>query len=120
MFNSFRFRIGKSASNKCWFHGSVVDTVEHTVIECGRWEEERRRCCRELGIKTGNPDIKELWELANKDKDSWRIFGNFCKEVLTKKAGEERKREKEGLDPGMMRSNEDDLDSMDPERMKDW
>lgn len=87
----------------------MADTVSHTVMECNKWAEERGKCFRKLGIRTGSESMKELWERSTRDTDSWHVFRGMCKEILLKKAEEERRREKEGLDCG--RSDPSEADS---------
>lgn len=114
VFNSFRHRIGKAASDECCYHKGVADTVEHTLINCNRWNEERGKCYRKLGLELENRELKKIWEAADKDEETWRAFGDFCKEILTEKTKEERRREQEGEDSEAMRLSEEDLESWDP------
>lgn len=115
VFNVFRHKIGKAASDECWFHVGVPDSVEHTLIHCSRWDNERGVFFSKIGLNPDNCELKEVWGRIDKDEETWEAFGDFSKEVLTEKTKEERRREQEGLDAVTMRLTDDeDMEIWDP------
>jgi len=40
--------MGRIEDPRC-VYGGIVDTVEHTVFECGKWEKVRLKCKRKFG-----------------------------------------------------------------------
>lgn len=120
VFNAFRKCIGKTVSDKCWFHESERDDVEHTMIKCSKWEEERTACIRELGFRQGiTVKMEEILQKATETGSKWKVFKEFCKQVLKEKARIEKQRENEGLDGNQTRLVEEDLESGDVNRMRE-
>ncbi|XP_076659909.1 uncharacterized protein LOC143363197 [Halictus rubicundus] len=117
VFNNFRKRIGKTASDECWYHHGVPDTPDHTLVACLRWEEERKPLVEALKTRPENLTIEIIIEGILAEEKTWIIFANFCKDILRKKEEEERKREKDLRDNLIMRDTEEDLESADAERM---
>lgn len=119
VFNCFRKRIGKAETDKCWYHQDKEDTVEHTVIECEEWEEERREMIEELKVRRENLTVEKIIEESIKKGEKWKAFAKFCRSVLKKKEEEERRRERmQGENPAM-RGTQGDIDPGDPDRMSD-
>ncbi|XP_076660500.1 uncharacterized protein LOC143364422 [Halictus rubicundus] len=117
LFNSFRYRIGKARTDECWYHPGTADTPEHTLVTCQKWREERRQLTDALNIRPELLTIEIIMEGILEKEENWRSFSRFCKEILSIKEEEERKREKELLDNPIMRGTEEDLESADAERM---
>lgn len=120
VFNSFRKRIGKSGTDACWYHEGVVDTPEHTIVECDRWKDERKELREEIGI--GDDEeirIEDLIDRILSSRKDWNAFSKMCKCILTQKAEEERRREENGEDSAYMQSTDQDLESREIRRMED-
>lgn len=98
VFNSFRHRLGKTASKYCWYHPEEKDSAEHTMMRCDRWVKERERLFTTLMIQEIYPNKERVMEKIVEKEEYWKAFAGFCKKVMTEKAAEERRREVEGED----------------------
>lgn len=113
VFNSFRHRIGKTASKYCWYHPEEKDSAEHTMMRCDRWGEERERLITTLKIQETNPIKERVLEKILEKEEYWNAFAGFCKKVMLEKAAEERRREVEREDEEEEIRLEEDLESRD-------
>lgn len=83
-FGRYTHRIGKSANDRCQECGEV-DSPEHMLRECRRWEEERA----ELG------EIPEVGELVGEmvaDAAVWDRFYSWIVHTMERKEREDRAR----------------------------
>lgn len=84
-FGSFLKRIKKTESDNCT-HCMERDTPEHTLFECQRWEEERRRLEVELGGTALNAD--NMVEMMMKSDSNWRKVAEWMRKIISKKEAE--------------------------------
>lgn len=97
-----------------------MDTPEHTLMSCDKWEAVRRKCWKTIEFRVdGQPNIEEVMKTIVQDESKWHSFAEMCKEILLEKATEERRRERNGMDRSTMLSTDQDLESRNMERMRD-
>lgn len=71
-----RFKI--TASDLCLYYG-LTNSLEHAIITCNRWEQERCRLTLELGeVVNRNNVVGEMLESAN----SWRNVHTYIMGVM--------------------------------------
>lgn len=70
-FNEFLYRRGRRSSPHCPFCPDQIDTAEHTIFHCGKWDNERRKVWGEFGIQTPSTIVAtmmqstEAWEAVS-------------------------------------------------------
>ncbi|XP_074038936.1 uncharacterized protein [Leptinotarsa decemlineata] len=77
-FGQYTRRIGKTASNLCRYCGEV-DTPEHTLTACPRWEGERHLVCQETGHEVLAQNFMEIVE------HSWNKMRGFINKIMEEK-----------------------------------
>lgn len=87
VFNKYRADIRKADSDECWFCPGQVDTAEHTLCECGKWNAERENLVAVVPDLT--PDGGLLGRLTA-SRDAWRAFSVFAELVISAKEDKER------------------------------
>lgn len=90
-FGSYLEKIQKVDSPLCMAcNKNVVDTVEHTLTQCSRWDEERNALTDVIG-----PDLQMnvLISKILETKEKWVAFATFCRRVMLTKENEERARQ---------------------------
>lgn len=91
IFNTFRHRIGKSTSPRCWFC-DAEDTAEHTLMECPRWETERTDMEAKLERKQ-TPD--NFLDTVTHTEDAWDAVDKYSNRIMKEKAKIERQKNEE-------------------------
>ncbi|XP_023311621.1 uncharacterized protein LOC111692114 [Anoplophora glabripennis] len=90
-FGSYLKRIGKWEQVGC-LYCDRVDTVEHTVFSCGRWEALRA----EMSETAGQEVTPENWiGLATRTERDWRGIMGAVEKIMTLKEQDLRRRERE-------------------------
>ncbi|XP_020298468.1 uncharacterized protein LOC109862745 [Pseudomyrmex gracilis] len=90
-FGEYLCRIDKEPTAQCHKCGAASDSVEHTVEECPRWADDRRKLVAKVG---GDLSLKGLFKpLASGEEEKWRAVVSFCSVVMEQKEAAERERE---------------------------
>ena len=87
VFNEYRKAIGKCESDRCWYCPETVDTPEHTMFTCDRWNEARAAVASKVEFRPDGGLLARLTE----SKEVWRAFQDFAEIVMTTKEEEERR-----------------------------
>ncbi|KAJ8977862.1 hypothetical protein NQ317_004770, partial [Molorchus minor] len=87
-FRSYRTRIGKIEDERC-LHCGTVDTVEHTLFECNRWEIYRQETYGELGLEIS---AENMTREMTASESKWKIIQRMVNKILREKEQEERGR----------------------------
>ncbi|KAJ8977861.1 hypothetical protein NQ317_004769 [Molorchus minor] len=85
-FKYYTKRMGITQDDACSYCG-LIDTAEHTVLNCGRWSDWREELEEELGSVINKENISDIM-IAN--GRNWAKVSRFVKKVLQKKKEEER------------------------------
>lgn len=88
----FRFyakRFHRDDTDACIYCGNV-DTVEHTIFECSRWEGYRETACKALGYAL-TPDT--LVPKMIETKANWKHIHRMIADIMSRKEKEERERQ---------------------------
>ncbi|KAJ8964787.1 hypothetical protein NQ317_016081 [Molorchus minor] len=85
-FRSYRTRIGKIEDERC-LHCGTVDTVEHTLFECNRWEIYRQETYGELGLEIS---AENMTREMTASESKWKIIQRMVNKILREKEQEER------------------------------
>lgn len=87
-FQAYLKRFKKIDSDICMFC-SEVDTAEHTLFSCSRWETHRVEMEVQIGqqLNEGN-----LINQMLKSKESWNVIARCMNQVMRAKEDEERRR----------------------------
>lgn len=91
VFNTFRHRIGKSTSPRCWFCDDE-DTAEHTLMNCKRWEAERTLMETEAGREL---TVEGFLDFVTQAEAAWKAVDKFTSSVMKNKAKIERQKEEQ-------------------------
>lgn len=89
-FGSYLQRIGKAAHPGCFYCDHECDDAEHTMLHCGRWDDERSRLYNTQGMVAPQPG--EVINAALADVAAWRALLDFAAVVMGTKEAEERGR----------------------------
>ncbi|XP_076299349.1 uncharacterized protein LOC143218191 [Lasioglossum baleicum] len=108
VFNTFRFRIGKSDTEDCWFDAGVRVTHEHTLIECQRWEVERRQLKEDLGLRGRTLTMEDIMRRILQSENAWNKFSGYCRAIMKENKEEERRRERNEEDSENPLTDDDD------------
>lgn len=85
-FKTYTKRIGKTDDDICMYC-SEVDTADHTLFGCGKWENEREQTSRQLGQPLSRENMAGLMV---KDRESWNLIEEYVKKVMQEKEKDER------------------------------
>lgn len=85
-FQSYTRRIGKTSDDLCRYCREV-DTVEHTLFQCPRWEEGRRRTSTKVGTIIS---LANMTALMTNDREAWDHIHTYIKDVMMAKEKDER------------------------------
>lgn len=86
-FKAYTQKIGKTDAN-CHYCG-ILDTAEHTLFECDRWLEYRRRA--EINVN-GQITPDNMTDLMITSKENWNYIHDMIRQILGTKESDERKR----------------------------
>lgn len=89
---SFRFflcGIGRDSTENCMYCDEV-DTPEHTLFHCTRWETRRRTAETSLGV---HPTVDNTIDLMIESTDNWTILEEMLVSIMKRKEIEERTRQ---------------------------
>lgn len=90
-FAEFLYRIGKISTPECWHCPHPVDDAHHTMVQCPKWEDERRVYEEKWGLIEEHFLIKQLAE----NPERRREFIEFVEKVMRRKEELHSRREKE-------------------------
>ena len=100
-FRPFLKKINRGNMEECWFGcatagGSpLMDDVEHTLFRCKRWSQERLKM--KSAARTDVADTPEGWSrVVFTNKVTWKIFSDYCGDIIKKKEAFERRWKKAG------------------------
>lgn len=80
-YGSFTHRIGKKEDDRCYYCYNV-DTAEHTVFQCQRWQNEREEMKEDIGKRLTAENIIEY--IINK-KENYENFYKFVNKIMSEK-----------------------------------
>lgn len=90
VFRSYAKRFGKDTVEEC-IYCQEVDTVQHTVFECPRWNDARMVTFIELGTRLSSQNLIENMTASEK---KWNTIHNMLKTIMKRKEEEERERQR--------------------------
>lgn len=90
IFCSYLKRIKKLEDDTCWFCSSV-DTVEHTMFNCTRFNEERNNMNRLCDVRVTKENIAEL---MLKSKENWENITETMKTIMKIKQQTEKEKKR--------------------------
>jgi len=79
----------------CLYCKDVIEAVEHTLLECSKWKDERDELMKVL--KCPNT-LCGITAAICENKEKWQAFNHFCKIVMHSKEELERETERERRD----------------------
>lgn len=85
-FKVYTKRIGKTEDDNCEYCGQV-DTVAHTLFECGRWQLERRQTNQDIGMTL---TTQNMIPTMIEDRKNWDLIHSFVRKIMKEKETEER------------------------------
>lgn len=77
-FREYLHRFKRATSEMCR-HCDEVDSAEHCILNCTRWEAERRECF----IVTGHLDRRNLIPAMLSGETSWRAVAHLAQSILS-------------------------------------
>ncbi|GAB1869277.1 Reverse transcriptase [Camponotus japonicus] len=96
VFYSYLRRIGRVTTDRCPHCATgEVDTVDHTLIVCNAWMEEREDMLRRLCITADSLSLRSLVSAMVDSKEGWITAQTFIGKVMLAKEDKERQIEKE-------------------------
>lgn len=105
VFYSYLRRIGRVSTDKCPHCASgKIDTMEHTLMECSAWADDREGMLRNLCMTVESLSLKTLVRAMVDSREGWKIAQTFIEKVMFTKEERERQIERETRAV----SNEDD------------
>lgn len=96
VFGKFRKRRGKVENSTCWYCPNTKDDPAHSILRCGRWEEERIRLMEKLVFNNVPRHPRAILERAQASEEKWSSWMDFVNTVMTKKTEKEYEIEKGG------------------------
>ncbi|XP_071572270.1 uncharacterized protein [Temnothorax nylanderi] len=110
-FGDYLHRIGKERTARCHYCPVAVDTAQHTLKICPRWEEERRVLRAAIGQDLSlSAVIATVVRPGDAGREAWRKFASFCDKVMSRKEADERVRRGEVSPPSSSLVSESDSD----------
>ncbi|KAJ8964370.1 hypothetical protein NQ317_003015 [Molorchus minor] len=91
-FKAYTKRIGKTEDEECIYCGAI-DTVEHTLFQCERWERVRNESSRKMGLALSPENLVN--EMIN-DQKQWIIGQEMIRRIMEEKEKEERASQERG------------------------
>ncbi|KAJ8977202.1 hypothetical protein NQ317_011213 [Molorchus minor] len=91
-FKAYTKRIGKTEDEECIYCGAI-DTVEHTLFQCERWERVRNESSRKMGLALSPENLVN--EMIN-DQKQWIIGQEMIRRIMEEKEKEERASQEKG------------------------
>lgn len=85
-FRTYTKKIGKDIDDAC-VYCQQVDTPQHTIFQCPRWEPERLAAYSNTNVQHLRPD--NLISQMTTSKDRWEIIHNMIKKIMKQKEKEE-------------------------------
>ncbi|KAK9737961.1 hypothetical protein QE152_g10290 [Popillia japonica] len=82
-------KIGKSIDDNCIYCGKR-DTVEHTVLDCKRWQAERSQLKSQVGKEMQS--VTNMINLMVEHSGIWKEVHRYIRDVMSKKEKETRQR----------------------------
>lgn len=89
VFQTYLHRIGKTESIACTYC-SEVDTPEHTLFDCQRWQELREITGRRLRRRMS---VDNMVECMLENEESWKTIADMVENIMRTKEEEERMRQ---------------------------
>lgn len=87
-FQAYLKRIGKVDTDVCYYC-TEVDTAEHTMFYCPKWDDIRQRAEQELGARMNKHSLTEV--MIDKE-ENWRCISNAMEDIMRRKGQDERER----------------------------
>lgn len=92
-FQEYLHRFKRSDSPHCVYCGDV-DSPKHTLFECDKWVETRRRAVTEIGERITPVNMVNLMLSSKK---CWSVIAGMVVDILKRKEDDERKRQREEI-----------------------
>lgn len=89
VYREYARRFGKDTTDQC-IYCQQVDTVDHTIFRCSRWNEVREAACAKLGTRLNGRNTIELMTSSAKN---WNIVHKMIQTIMKNKEKEERERQ---------------------------
>lgn len=80
-FRKYLNRMGKANGPECIYGDSNEDDAKHTVLECGKWREERS----EIEQHTGRLTAGNIVQTMTASENNWNIVSLYIEQILRKK-----------------------------------
>ena len=92
-FRAYVFRIGKAENARCTYC-EEVDTAEHTVLACARWNDARRGAALQVGeVLT----VESIVGLMIASARNWKTISEMIGTILSRKEAEIREQQREAM-----------------------
>lgn len=92
VFYTYLRRIGKANTDICpHCDENLQDSMEHTLVRCKAWNEERRELIDKLKITTNILTLKSMVSEMVKSKEGWSAAHTFAERVMYEKEEQERR-----------------------------
>lgn len=96
VFYTYLRRIGKANTDICpHCDDNLPDTLEHTLVQCQAWKEERKELTDKLTITTDILTLRLMVSEMVKSKEGWSAAHTFAERVMYEKEEQERRYETE-------------------------
>lgn len=96
VFYKYLRRIGKANTDICpHCDDNLPDTLEHTLVHCKAWNEERKELTDKLMIATDTLTLRLMMSEMVKSKEEWSAAHTFAERVMYEKEEQERRFEAE-------------------------
>lgn len=88
-FGAYLKKIGKLEEDACVYCGQV-DTADHTIFVCPRWEQYRFVTTQTLGREIA---ADSLVNLMLESREAWKVIHRMIRDIMSSKEKEERERQ---------------------------
>ncbi|XP_076638822.1 uncharacterized protein LOC143350686 [Colletes latitarsis] len=82
-FNEFRHRIGKVACGACWYGCGEIDTAEHTLCACKKWDNKRRELA--VTLRVGRVTVREMGRKMLEGIEEWEAIAKYVTDIIREK-----------------------------------
>ena len=91
MFRAYAKRFKKDDTDNC-IYCQQIDTVEHTIFVCSKWEQSRNETYQKLGHEL-TPD--NIIETMIENEGNWKEVHKLIRNIMSNKEKDELRRQRE-------------------------